>query len=107
MDVNAYLTIVSLLSTLLLVINIYTQTVKKPRDDHQAMTREIERSLNEFIATYSGEYAEVKVKLDTLMREVERLTQEQKVQNSALDEIARDLLMHELRTNKATDKEEK
>jgi hypothetical protein len=101
------MTLSSVVATLLVLVNLYIATVKKPRDDQQAGIREVERALNEFLTTYSGEYTELKVKYEGIVKEVEAVKQEQRVQNVAIDEIARDLLKHELTTVKPQSKEVK
>lgn len=97
MDVTVLATISSILATLLIIINIYNATVRKGQEAQQANARDAEKALNEFVVAYSGEYTELRMKVDALEKATVELKQENKYQNEAIDEIARDLLKHQLR----------
>lgn len=100
MDINVVVTISSLLATLLVIINIYIAVIRKPQETQAQNYREVERTMNEFIATYSGEYAGLKLGMDALSKDVGELKKELKDQSAAIDELARELMKHELTTEK-------
>jgi len=104
MDTNVIMTISSLLATLLVVINIFIATIRKPQENQETSLRNTERVFNEFLVTYSGENARMKSEIKQLQEQVEELRDTNKTQNSVIDELAREFMLlshdHKNRTKK-------
>jgi cell division protein FtsB len=102
MNTDVILTISSLLATLLVVINIFIATIRKPQENQETSLRNTERAFNEFLITYSGENAGLKLKIEQLREQVDELKETNKQQNAVIDELARKLMLisHEHSNNK-------
>lgn len=100
MSETVFATIASILATLLVIVNIYNVTVRKSQENYENQLRGTEKALNEFITTQSGEYAVLRKEVDTLVREVAMLKDDNKQLRIAYEGLARDLMRHELTTEK-------
>lgn len=73
MDTATFLGISAFLAVLLTVVNLYNITVRKPQEIQETNLKETERALTEFVTTYSGQYGEMKTKIESLEKHVREL----------------------------------
>lgn len=97
MDSVVFIGITTFLSTILLVVNLYNSTVKKPQESQSELLRATEKALNEFMIAYSGASAEQRMQLQDLRQDIDSAFEENRRLNKRIEALEKDLLMHQHR----------
>lgn len=83
-DTTTFLGISAFLAVLLTVVNLYNLTIKKPQEIQETNLKETDKALTEFVATYSGQYGEIRTKIESLERHVKDLQKQYADYNARL-----------------------
>ena len=100
MDSVVFIGITTFLSTILLVVNLYNSTVKKPQESQSELLRATEKALNEFMIAYSGASAEQRMQLQELRQDIDSAFEENRRLNKRIETLEKDLLTHQFKENR-------